>query len=347
MKCHGLQVDSNAGIVGVPTSFKNKLINGNFDIWQRGYDSTSIVQYTSYLVDRWAYYVNGTILPSVNSSRQEFTPGQTSVPGEPAYFVRSGVITANSTDEEVTFAQRIEGVATFSGETVTVSFYAKADSTINSAVEFYQNFGSGGSSAVNAIGTTTISLTTSWTRYTVTADIPSISGKTVGTSSHFDLVFWLSGGSSFDSRNNSLGNQSIILDLAKVQLEKGHVATEFEIRNPNIERLLCYRYFYATPTVGAGVYNTETQFGCPINPFVPFRTTPSATTKSGGYTNINIEHDDTADISAIALGWTGAGKFEVNPAIYLTVPTRSGYQGLSGVVLMEGSVDEFWFDAEL
>ena len=75
-------------------------------------------------------------------------------------------------------SQFIEDVRTFAGQTVTISFWAKADSARTLQVYTGQNFGSGGSSTVF----TTVqnaSVTTSWQRFAFNFAIGSVSGKTM------------------------------------------------------------------------------------------------------------------------------------------------------------------------
>jgi hypothetical protein len=145
------------------------------------------------------------------------------------------------------FVQSIEGVRTFAGQQVTLSFWAKVDATKNIAVEFAQSFGSGGSpsSIVFGIGVTKVSIGTSWQKVTVTATMPSISGKTLGTDNNdvLSVIIWFDAGSDFNSRTNSLGQQSGTFEIAQVQLEPGTVATPFERRSYGQELALCQRYY--------------------------------------------------------------------------------------------------------
>jgi len=66
---------------------KNKIINGDFGVWQRGTSFTNPAAF-SYLVDRWRWGTDGTGSTTV-FSRQTFTPGAAPVTGyEGVYFLR-------------------------------------------------------------------------------------------------------------------------------------------------------------------------------------------------------------------------------------------------------------------
>lgn len=237
-----LSVQSSSIVWSEPVAFRNKIINGNFDIWQRGTSQTAVSGYGS--DDRWGNYYTGS---SQSVSRQTFTLGQTDVPGNPTYFSRTVVTSSAGANNYVLKQQAIEDVRTFAGKTVTLTFWAKADSSKNMAAEFRQFFGNGGSpsATVEGIGATKFSLTTSWQKFTLTTTIPSIAGKTLGTinDNFFMLTFWFDAGSSFNSRTNSLGQQSGTFDIAQVQIEEGSVATPFEQRPIGTEFSLCQRYY--------------------------------------------------------------------------------------------------------
>jgi len=225
-----------AGVVG-----KNAIINGNFDIWQRATSQTA----TGYgSDDRW---FNSRAGSTQVVSRQAFTLGQTYVPDNPKYYARTVVTSVAGVGNLVIKNQRIEGVETFAGTTATVSFWAKADASKNIAFELVQNFGSGGSpsATVTGIGVTTVALTTSWVKHTISVAVPSISGKTLGTDGNDYLQFnlWLDAGSNFNARTNSLGQQSGTFEFSQVQMEAGSVATEFEPRSVGQELALCERYY--------------------------------------------------------------------------------------------------------
>ena len=233
--------------------FRNKLINGNFDIWQRGTSQTSSGYGSD---DRWANLNGGS---TKTHSRQNFFRGQTLVPGNPKYFSRTVVSSVAGSANYVTKTQRIEGVGTFSGKKVTCSFWAKADASKNMAIEFAQNFGSGGSpsSRVEGIGAQKVALTLSWQKFEITVDIPSIAGSTLGTNVGTDwleVTFWFDAGSNYNSRTDSLGQQSGTFDIAQVQLEEGSTASAFGQRPIGLELSLCQRYFLKHDTSVSGQF---------------------------------------------------------------------------------------------
>jgi hypothetical protein len=243
---------------------RNKIINGNFDIWQYGISQT-ISGYGS--DDRWH---NQTAGSTAIHSRQTFTLGQTDVPGNSQFFSRTSVTSVAGAGNVALKRQRIEGVKTFAGETVTLSFYAKADAAKNIAIEFVQHFGTGGtpSATVDSIGSQLIALTTAWQKFTITVALPSISGKTLGTAgnNYVESNFWFDAGSTFAARAASLGQQSGTFDIAQVQFEAGSIATPFEHRPIGTEWALCQRYCEKTfdievaPANAVGTNTGESSF---------------------------------------------------------------------------------------
>lgn len=266
-------------------TFRNYIINGDFRIWQRGTSQASAGYGSD---DRWN---NDNVGSTKTHSMQAFTPGQTDVPGNPLYFSRTVVTSVAGAGNYVIKAQPIEDVTKSSGKTFTLSFYAKADGNKNIAVEFKQVFGVGGSAQISNINTTTFALSTVWQKFIVTTTFPSISGKTVGTNNYFTFNIWFEAGSSFNSRTNSLGQQSGTFDIAMVQLEEGTKATQFEYRPDQVELALCQRYYqcaisshaavseraYHERAVVAGTYVFTTK---PIY-FPPMRTVPTLTYYAG------------------------------------------------------------------
>lgn len=236
--------EDNFRIFGVTRNLSgriNELINANFDVWQRALSQTASGYGSD---DRWHNGITGCI---VSHSRQTFTLGQTSVPNNPKYYSSTNVTTASTAAEYSLKEQRIADVAKSSGQTKTLSVWAKADSSKDIAVEFIQRFGTGGSPSAEVAGfsVTTLELTSSWQKFVITVTFPSVSGKTLGTNNddYYAVRFWFNAGSDHNSRTNSLGNQSGVFDLAQIQLQEGSLVTPFELRDYADELRDCETYF--------------------------------------------------------------------------------------------------------
>jgi hypothetical protein len=217
----------------VPASSGNAIINGAFDIWQRG-TSFSNPTSTSYTADRFRVNFDGTGATRT-ISQQTFTPGTAPVSGyESAFHLRYACTVAGSGNTFYDFIQPIEDVRSFAGQTITVSFWAKAASAVAmSRILLGQVFGSGGSGAVYTTVGTAPTLTTSWARYSFSVAVPSISGKTIGTSSALELFLGMPTAA------------TATVDIWGVQLEAGSTATPFR-RNANSiqgELAACQRYY--------------------------------------------------------------------------------------------------------
>jgi hypothetical protein len=214
---------------------------------------------------------------------------------EAANYARLVTASQSAASDRATLNQKIENVRSFAGQTITLSFWAKASTgTPNIAVELVQNFGSGGSpsSSVTGIGATKFAITSSWARYSVTISVPSISGKTIGTTANTSFLtagIWTSAGSDYNSRTDSLGNQNITVDIWGVQVEAGSVATAFQTATGTLQGELaaCQRYYYlhastlSNRAIGMGCYVSSTSAVVGFNLPVTMRVTPTATVASG------------------------------------------------------------------
>jgi hypothetical protein len=235
-----LEVSGSAVVAGTlsagnPLMFRNRIINGNFDVWQRG-TSFSSPATAAYMADRWKIEFDGTAATRT-ISRQTFATGQTSVPGNPKYFLQMAQTVAGSGGTYFNpIVQAIESVLTFAGQVVTVSFWAQATvGTPTITVVVGQIFGTVGSpSSTVYTNTPTYTLSANWQQYTWTVAVPSISGKTLGTNGDDYLGIFI----------RTQPNLVHTVNFASVQVEKGSVATPFEVRPFATELALCQRYYY-------------------------------------------------------------------------------------------------------
>jgi len=222
---------------------KNKIINGDFAINQRGFSSES--GGTNYAADRWKY--NGSV-STWTGSINTFTPGTAPVSGyEGKNYLRMVTSGQSGTGAYAAFTTRVEDVRTFAGQTTTLSFWAKASSgTPYVAADWLQLFGTGGSSAVIGTGQK-VAITTSWARYSFTFAIDSVAGKTISTSgdSSVQIEIFTSAGTDYNTRAASMGIQSATIDIWGVQWEAGSVATSFQTATGTIQGELaaCQRYY--------------------------------------------------------------------------------------------------------
>jgi hypothetical protein len=274
----------------------NAIINGAFEINQRNF--TSLTTNGSFGFDRWKL-TSGSGSGTSTYTPQSFTPGSAPVAGQEAarfaQVISAGQAGANDWSG---LGQVVEGVRTFAGQTVTLSFWAKATSgTPNVGVTFEQNFGVGGSSLVY-IAASLVSISTSWARYSVTVAIPSISGKTLGTAGTDGLGVYIlnSTGSTLTSLGfANTGLQNGTFQYWGVQLEAGSTATAFR-RNANSlqgELAACQRYYLQVATgnnlpLGTGA-NTSTTLGyVVITHPVEMRATPTLIQTTGAnYYTVN------------------------------------------------------------
>lgn len=215
-----------ASAAGTGFAFRNKLINGNFDVWQRGTSGFSTATGT-YTADRWRNDQTITVVRS------------TDVPNSGALY--SFDVTQGSTSYG-TFVQRIESANCFDlvGKQITLSFWAKnvSGSIGMNVLIRYAGSTDNFSSPVNiqSIGS---SISSSWTYYTFTFNaLPSQVANGLEVGIYRDL-------GSAQTR------------YSQIQLEVGSVATPFERRLYTTELQLAQRYFERDTDTSAGFYVTQ------------------------------------------------------------------------------------------
>jgi hypothetical protein len=308
MRTLGDAIDTSLWNVGYGQAGKNKIINGDFGVNQRNFTSTTIDG--TFGFDRFRIQTGGD--GTCTYSAQTFTPGAAPVAGYEgknyARIVTTGQTTAGSYSA---LGYNIEDVRTFAGQTATLSFWAKAASgTPKIYAEFAQDFGTGGSPSSDVIiAGSSVTLSTSWARYSITIAIPSISGKTIGTTANSSYVitnFWVSAGSTFNSRTGSLGIQSNTFELWGVQAEYGSKATPFQTATGTIQGELaaCQRYYWRrTASTGydnlaTGVSTSATASWYSFTFPVEMRTAPSAYEFSG--LQIAVPGNTAYNVTALA-----------------------------------------------
>ena len=312
---------------------KNAIINGDFYINQRSFTSTTTT--STYGQDRWQLLAAGG---TSTYSAENFTAGAAPVAGyEGKSFARLVSTGQSAAADRTVLTQRIENVRTFAGQTVTLSFWAKASTgTPSVAADFAQGFGTGGSSTVNVTGQKT-AITSSWARYSLTFAIPSISGKTIGTGTdQLQLRLWTSAGSDWNTFTNTLGIQSVTIDIWGVQVEAGSVATAFQTATGTLQGELAaaQRYYYRYTAdgnnryVGNGFARNTTQSYVTIPFLVTMRTRPTALEQSGTAADYGLLYQATAtNLSAVPAYSTAT-----TDMIMITADIASGLTAGDGLI---------------
>jgi len=319
-------------VVGTPPTAliagKNAIINGDFGVWQRGTSFSIGAGASAYTADRWVV-VNAPPGQTASITQGTFTPGAAPVAGyESTNYLN--VTWSSYTANTYFLGQRVEDVRKFAGQTVTLSFWAKASTANSSMVPLIaQYFGSGGSAATYTSGSA-ISITTSWQRFTTTLTLPSVSGATIGTNSYLDVRPFYGSSSS---------TNGVTFSIWGVQLEAGNLAgttpttgypTEFTTASGSIggELALCQRYYqriggsyYSPENVGVGTAGTTTAgyINCPTKQVLRTGASFNAVFGASSMKIANAGGSQFAMTSAsLAIAGTNAVLFSYNVASGLT-----------------------------
>jgi len=225
---------------------RNRIINGNFEIWQRGNTSRTFGSAGNYSADRWCR-------SGYQSAAHELVTISSPVVGMTSrYALKSSTVTTAEIagGSRMQVSQKIESVNCYdlAGQNVTFSFWIRFSSaTISSSTGAFGDFQSAiqyntsttDASAVSDLGDGTIginfiangSLPTTWTKFSTTALVPA-STKNLTVRFQFSNV------------GNTASAGSEWFEIAEVQLEAGSVATPFEHRQYGTELALCQRYYW-------------------------------------------------------------------------------------------------------
>ena len=337
---------------------ENRIINGAMDFWQRGTSSTS----GGYLADRWSNNLNGG---TVTTSRQAFTVGDTLGTNNPTFFFRQTVSGQSTSAHFATTGHPIEGVRSYAGQTITILGWARRSSgSGNAAVDLVQYFGTGGSPSSSVlVAGQTLTLTSSFAPFALTFNVPSIAGKALGTNNNdfLNLVFWSSAGSDYNARTNSLGLQTIGVDLWGIHIRLGSQTVDAVqyYRQPELgpELARCQRYFcknfnlqdaplngtYLDNRLTIGTMFNSTDLQCSEIAFpVTMRSTPSFTFYSPSFVSTSGRW------AVYPMAWGGGG---FAPSIVSASPYRliAGGNGITGSADYNSHIVSGYFtaDAEL
>lgn len=258
----------------------NYVHNGAFNVWQRGTGTFTGVGYT-YSADRWSVLRNWSEA-GLSATRVAGT-------GEFRYALRVQRDSANASAAQL-FLQHIIETANsipLAGQTVTLSFYAKAGANFSAAssqlqVAFYTGTGTDQSLATMGAWTGNIrtatykAITTSWVRYSVTLAVPSTATQI---------------GVEFNYLPTGTAGAADYVDITGVQLERGSTPTQYQHKDYGQELRECQRYYchsggynLSPPDVNTAAYSiggnaVDIEDACLASVYfpVPMRISPNIT----------------------------------------------------------------------
>ena len=273
-------------------SNRNKIINGDFTIHQRG--GTIASSSGNYTIDRWRTYRSGDSSGGFSVQQSTSSYPQTNLAGVIDNFKSSAFITVTSAgsaaaNNNCKFQQRIEGshvydlaFGTAVAKKVTVSFYVKCSLTGNFGVALVN-----GAHNRSNVQLYTVNSASTWERKIVTFDGDTSGTWLFNTDTGLQLMFDMGSGSSKHAGSTGTwlsgeyhGTTSSVKlihtngatwQTTGVQLEAGSVATPFEFRNETDELQRCQRYYQTSTDDWMSSLNSNSSPSGYSNCNVPFK----------------------------------------------------------------------------
>jgi hypothetical protein len=266
----------------------NRIINGGFDIWQRGTTQTYTgAAATGFIADRWGSYTTN----SGTASRDT-----TLIQADSQYALRWTSTTASGGN---LFLQSIETANTvpLAGKTVTLSVYVAGTAGKSPSIELGWSTTTdlGPVNAFTGItassGTTTVTSSGTYQRLTGVYAVPS-TAKTLRV-----------------TLNTGTLNNAEYINFSQAQLEVGSVASPFARCGGNIQGELaaCQRYYWRNVTGGnlnaflttGGIGYSSTQASFYIKHPVTMRTNPTVIEWSGGNASDSVNNSSPISSATI------------------------------------------------
>jgi hypothetical protein len=338
----GLMYSQQSPVVnrdGFNAGGKNYVINGGFDIWQRG---TSFVgSGNNYTADRWKFTQNGPTNNAYTVSRQS-----SGLNG----FQYCARFQRNSGDTGtggmfIGYGMASEDLVPFQGKTMTMSFYARAGANFSGAsqnIGFSMPFGTGTGAhpftlLTNEFGSvsSTFTLSTSWQRFYFTATVPSNA-----TEMRFNI-------------NHSPTGTAGVADYYEVtgfQMELGSTPTAFSRYGGTYqgELVACQRYFQSLPwgptyntAIHSGHFWSSTKSLGTVHLKTTMRTNPAVTISSPSHVTV-YSANTTYAVSSIGVDAITAASFDIE-----FVTSSAGTAGYGTFNRITNTSGYLWISAEL
>ncbi len=315
--------------------FRNSIINGAFDIWQRATSFTPSDNTITYTADRFAVFRNVGGTANYTASRQTGPEGS-------SYCIRVQRTSGSSSTATISLSQSVESLNSvrFKNKKVTLRFKARAGSNysatsgnlraeIKSGTGTDQNIVSGFTNSVSDISQDVV-LTTSWQTFVITStSVLSSNTNQVGVIFTFTPV--------------GTASTNDYFEVSEVELVEGdNISSYFERLDTALILAQCQRYYFKFITVSgnyvtyaAGVaYSTTAAFVCLKIP-VRMRGIPS------------LSHFNTAIYDASLQPVTSFGGIYYGPDSFgMNITVASGLTTGRGCVWLANNNTDSWVQGE-
>ena len=255
------------------TGFRNKLINGDFQVWQRGTSFTDPTGASNmYCADRWASF-RAAWAAGITTTQQSTQVNSKSV--------RVQRNASNASTAALQLNQTLETIEVkkLAGKVIALQLKALAGANFSSAsslitIQIVYGTGTDGNLGAGLTGQTTlvssnVVLTATNTQFSVTGTLPT-NATQLGV-----MIFYTPVGTA---------GANDYFEITDVQLEEGAIATPFERRTYGLELSLCQRYCRAISVyVGGAALPTEYA--------ISMRATPTVTGGGTGFSSTNTTSD--------------------------------------------------------
>ena len=305
---------SKTEVDGKIVGFKNYIINGGFDVWQRGTDNTGGAGYLS--ADRWRIRgVNSAYSATVNMRAVREAAG-----------VNQLLVKTATTDTGFAWIEQgIEFHKEDIGKTFTISFEIRdADNSLSKgSLKFaYRADGMDVRDGFNVFIENAVNLSTGFTKYSYTFTLPSFSN-------------YVAIGIGLDGIGIT-SSDITLFRIKNIQLEEGSVATPFEQRPYGLELSLCQRYLPSANTYASGQAYGTTLAGITFPFKVQARINPTGIIASGTFSLTTAGGGNTAATSPVlTVASTTSGTINFTSSS-LTAGNGTVYLSSGGNILFTG-----------
>jgi len=290
---------------------RNLIINGGFDVWQRG--TSFISAGTGYAADRFRHLVYGGATPDITKVAGF---------GDFRNAIRyTGV--DGSAGAQIEVEHRIEATSLPQTGNLTLSYWVRGSKAGSVRTGRIIN----GSTGATNTGYGSIEVSTEWSRVTVTVATLS------ATEAQYYRLFVL------DSLLSYMSDNSVWLEMTGIQLEAGSVVTPFEHRSYGEELALCQRYYQMVSDkfTAQGTYWSAEYFSSYHMPVTMLRSPTFLGSRPSMFKAFGAGSAPTS--TAVVAGEAGESSIELQVTIASV--------GVSAFIRFAASTDWFSLEAEL